>query len=207
MPLARPPARLATAALSLLALVLLAGGCATHPTPYQPRNGTDEGYEETRLGERVWRVSFRANRYTPETRVLDYVYYRCAELTKQAGYSHFVIQQDYGRTQERSQREEPSSSFGVGFGTSSRSSFWGLGIGVGSGTSRTYVDYHVAVFVIRMLNEEEAAERDGTYEAAYLLESLQPKIEASLQEGVATTQDDGADERAAPRGDRAGDGG
>ena len=46
------------------------------------------------------------------------------------------------------------------------------------------VSYHLAVFVVRMLTVQEAAQAQGqVYEAAYLIRSLEPRKEASLREG------------------------
>lgn len=177
------PARL-SAALAAWVIVALAG-CALQPTPYQPLEESG-GYEETRLQERVYRVSFRGNRATPETTVLDFLFLRCAELTQESGYSHFVIQEDFGRTR-MSLRSAPRSSVGVGLGFGSRSSFWSLGFGapLGAADYEATVSYHLAVFVIRMVGEDEARElnarEDGpqVYEARYVLRSLEPKKRAS----------------------------
>jgi hypothetical protein len=178
--------RLALALLLAQALAGLLAGCALQPTPYQPL-GEAGGYEETRLGERVYRVSFRGNRATAETAVLDFLYLRCAELTQQAGYTHFVIQENFGRTQLNVQAL-PRSSVGVGMGFGSSRSFWGLGFNapLGEPDVQATISYHLGVFVIRMLNDAEArqaeaADKGQVYDAGYLLRSLEPKKEASLR--------------------------
>ena len=156
-------------------LTLSTAACTPMPTPYQPLDKKG-GYEETRLQENVYRVSFKGNRYTLETAVLDYMYLRSAELTREAGYSHFVILQDYGKTQGA---PAPRSQFSVGLGFSSgiRRSTWGVGAGLPiSQGYGTVVDYHLGVFVIRMLRAEEAGKEPDALEAGFLLKSLNEKI-------------------------------
>jgi hypothetical protein len=169
--------------LALLGLALLAG-CTLQPTPYQPL-GEHGGYEESRLQERVFRVSFRGNRATPETTVLDFLFLRCAELTRQNGFTHFAVEEDFGRTQLSVRAGPPRSSVGVGVGHFSGRSFWSFGMSapLSEPDYETVVSYHLAVFLIRMLSAEEARQGPGpTYEADYLIRSLAPKKEASLKE-------------------------
>jgi hypothetical protein len=166
-----------TALVVTLAAALLLGACAAQPTPYQPI-AESGGYEETQLGERVFRVSFRGNRYTPETDVLDYLFLRSAELTQRQGYTHFLVQEDFGRTQ-LIQQAGTRGSVGFGTGVGGRGgSFWGLGIGttLGGSDTETAISYHLAVFVIRLLSAEEvAAQTVPTYEARFLMDSVRAK--------------------------------
>jgi hypothetical protein len=70
-----------------LILALLLGGCATG---YHP-NVAGGGYSDRRLDADVFYVSFRGNSYTSRDAVDRYAFYRCAELTLQAGYDYFVV--------------------------------------------------------------------------------------------------------------------
>ncbi len=72
--------------LGALAVLLLAG-CVT---AYQPRGATG-GYEEEKLADDTYRVSFFGNGNTPRGVVLKYFLYRCAELTLQRGYAYFEL--------------------------------------------------------------------------------------------------------------------
>jgi hypothetical protein len=84
--------RLRAAAAPLAALSLLAA-CAT-ATPYQPlgvRGAASGGYSEQRLEENRYRVSFTGNEFTSRQRVENYLLYRAAELTLQAGYDGFTM--------------------------------------------------------------------------------------------------------------------
>ena len=83
---------LRTAAAPFAALALLAA-CATE-TPYQPLNPhgySAGGYSEQRLEENRYRVMFTGNSFTSRQRVENYLLYRAAELTLQAGYDGFTM--------------------------------------------------------------------------------------------------------------------
>jgi hypothetical protein len=170
----------------ILAVWVIAAGCAApQPTPYQPLQDSG-GYEETRLQEDMYRVSFRGNRYTAEQDVIDLLYLRCAELTLDAGYSHFEVVADYGSLQFRAtpyHRDEPPA--GPGMRSGFRSSFW---IGTGPpGYDPVYVaEPHdrLAMFVIRMSKGGEVPPPAGTggsfLDARYLADSLAPKKQPRL---------------------------
>lgn len=69
--------------------VLMLAGCAT-ATLYQPvTNGY--GYTEQRIEKNRYRVSFFGNSQTPKQTVENYLLYRAAELSLQAGYDYFVF--------------------------------------------------------------------------------------------------------------------
>jgi hypothetical protein len=84
---------LRAAAAPLAALSLLAA-CAT-ATPYQPLNPrggySAGGYSEQRIDENHYRVMFTGNEFTSRQRVENYLLYRAAELTLQAGYDSFTM--------------------------------------------------------------------------------------------------------------------
>lgn len=68
-------------------LALLLAGCVT---AYQPR-GMTGGYDEVKLDEDMYRVSFYGNGNTPRGVVLKYFLYRCAELTLERGFAYFEL--------------------------------------------------------------------------------------------------------------------
>ena len=79
------------AAAAALGLVILSG-CAT-PTTYHPAVGAEDwadGYHETHLEDRRWRVVFRGNILTSREAVETALLYRAAELTRQEGYDWFL---------------------------------------------------------------------------------------------------------------------
>ena len=78
--------------LPCIALLLLIGalGSGCIPTPYQ-RDGTGGGYAEFKMAADTYRVTFTGNRSTPHRKILNYLSYRCAELTLVQGYNSFVF--------------------------------------------------------------------------------------------------------------------
>lgn len=78
-----------------LSAVALLAACAT-PTPYQPlttHGNATGGYSEQRLEDNRYRVTFVGNEFTSRQRVENYLLYRAAELTLQAGYDGFTMVQ------------------------------------------------------------------------------------------------------------------
>jgi len=76
-----------------LSAVALLAACAT-PTPYQPltmHGAARGGYSEQRLEDNRYRVTFVGNEFTSRQRVENYLLYRAAELTLQAGYDGFTM--------------------------------------------------------------------------------------------------------------------
>ena len=171
----------------MLFLILLIGclislmACSPVPTPYQPKL-EDYGYEETRLQKNMYRISFKANQYTNETDILDYLYLRSAELTRDSGYSHFVVVQDFGKTQLEGE-PRPRFSIGMGFTTGTRRSRWGAGFTapLWQSENQTIVSYHLGMFFIRMLTPEEAKNEKEAMEINFLLDSIQKKLKSRLQ--------------------------
>ena len=153
----------------LLGAVLAA--CAQQPTLYQPV-GPQGGYQQTRLQERVYRVTFQGNPATRAGAVLDMALLRCAELTHEAGYQGFVL---LGRSAETkldtTVRSLPEESMFPG-----RSSFFALP----RYETVTYVRYHEVTLLMRMLTVDEAKAEQDAFEAEDLLRRLeqyrQPKV-------------------------------
>ena len=70
---------------------LLAAACA-EPTPYQPTaEGGRYGYEETRIEDDRFRISFSGNALTDRDTVELFLLYRAAELTLEEGYDYFRV--------------------------------------------------------------------------------------------------------------------
>lgn len=72
---------------TFITLVLLLTGCST---AYHPENLTG-GYSDFSVEETAYRVRFKGNNYTSRDQVEQFLLYRCAELTTQLGYSHFLL--------------------------------------------------------------------------------------------------------------------
>jgi hypothetical protein len=78
--------------LIILLFSITAGlsGCVT--TEYQARDFFGEGYSESRIGERTYKVDFQCSQETPESLCEGYLFRRCAELTRNAGFDYFVME-------------------------------------------------------------------------------------------------------------------
>jgi hypothetical protein len=77
-------------ALALGLFTTILAGCFG-ATKYREQTGHKGGYSEARLDATTFKVSFNANDDTARTTAEAYLLYRCAELTIEAGYDHFVI--------------------------------------------------------------------------------------------------------------------
>lgn len=87
----------------LLAAFLISCTTGYHPLAF---NG---GYEDLKLNNDTYRVSFRGNGYTDQEKVFQYALRRCAELTKKEGYQYFVIL-DTTYSSKKSTFKTPESS-------------------------------------------------------------------------------------------------
>lgn len=74
--------------LCFFCLLLVLAACAT---PYEPKNW-GYGFDETRVGENTWVVSFRGNDATDDQRAYDFALLRSAHLTRLNGYQYFHLQ-------------------------------------------------------------------------------------------------------------------
>lgn len=77
---------------SIVVLCVLAlAGCVT-ATPYRKAvHQHDYGYQEFKIEENRYRLSFSGNSETPRQIVENYLLYRAAELTLEQGKDYFVI--------------------------------------------------------------------------------------------------------------------
>jgi hypothetical protein len=73
--------------LTLIGLLILAGGCVTQ---YQ-KTGLTGGFLEKQLSRNEFEVGFLGNGYTSGQRAVDLCLLRCAELTLGHGFNHFAL--------------------------------------------------------------------------------------------------------------------
>ncbi|MEE9271848.1 MAG: hypothetical protein V3U57_01055 [Robiginitomaculum sp.] len=77
--------------LAIITSLAVLTACAT-ATPYQPAvNGKGNGFSETKIENNRVLISFDGNSLTDRQTVETYLLYRAAELTKQKGYTYFVL--------------------------------------------------------------------------------------------------------------------
>lgn len=87
-----------------LALVLTLSACATG---YQ-HAGLIGGYDDYKVSDNQYHVTFRGNGYTSDSGVEKYFLRRCAEITKNAGYDYFVFQEKFRDTAQQTQEISPA---------------------------------------------------------------------------------------------------
>ncbi len=68
-------------------MLAMLAGCATG---YGPQGYTG-GYTDQRIEDDIYRIKFAGNGLTSKEMVRQYWLYRCAELTRQKGYTHFLL--------------------------------------------------------------------------------------------------------------------
>jgi hypothetical protein len=73
--------------LTLLAITLGLSGCATGYGP----SGFSGGYEDMKIQDNIYRVSFTGNAYTNKREAADFAMLRCAELTLENGAKYFAV--------------------------------------------------------------------------------------------------------------------
>jgi hypothetical protein len=77
------------AATGISVLAALLAGCTT-PAPYAPQTYSGgPGYSDERLAQNRYRVTFTGNTATPRAQVEDYLLYRAAQVTRDAGFTAF----------------------------------------------------------------------------------------------------------------------
>lgn len=76
-----------------LAAGLLAACALGTPTPYQPLQ-VDGGFNEQKIENNRYRVTFVGNTLTPREEVENSLLFRIAELTLSQGYDYFVLSKD-----------------------------------------------------------------------------------------------------------------
>jgi hypothetical protein len=78
-------------AAACLCAALLAG-CAVGPTPYGPKTAdTSNGYTDEQLAQNRYRVTYTGTLSTPRDVVENYLIFRAAQVTQQAGFVAFAF--------------------------------------------------------------------------------------------------------------------
>jgi len=96
-----------------ISISLLLGGCSSR-TPYQPveaSKNNDHGYEEARLAEDLYKVSFKGNDNTKKSTVEALMVQRAAEIAKRNEFPFFrFVQRETDRVVEYERQRVPSAS-------------------------------------------------------------------------------------------------
>lgn len=162
--------------LAMIAAVMLLSACAGSHV-YRPAASEGEiGYTETRLTEKLRRVTFRGQRSTSAAEVRDYALLRAAEVTLQNGYDWFEILSSDSETLERERlsaatevapaRQVTRSCGLLGCTSTVHTGYAGVQVG----TTRTD-SYHVSSIEFRM-GQGEPDDPDRVYDAAQLASNI-----------------------------------
>ena len=87
-----------------LSFTILLAGCATSYGP----SGLTGGYKEEKVDERTYTVAFYGNGHTSGDTVWNYWIYRCAELTKEKGFTAFTL----APIEKKTALKEPQIQYG-----------------------------------------------------------------------------------------------
>jgi hypothetical protein len=146
-------------------VALLAARCST-PSDFRPRPpGGAVGYNELQLTDNQYRVSFSGSPDTTRDQAENYLLQRAAEITLQAGYTHFVLT---SRDVERNAYYQPGypvgSSLYYPYGGYWSNDYW---------TGNAWSTYS-AYAEITMLKTDEASNNPEAIDAFRLLRRLAP---------------------------------
>jgi hypothetical protein len=157
---------------TLLGVGLLAG-CTTPAPDYRPRGpGGLVGYSDVQLAPNLYRVSFSGSSASTRDDVEVYVLRRAAEVTLQAGYSHFVMRR---QDTERSTRYIGDSYLNGPYYYHYPYRSWYWNYPYWSGDVWPVNSYSTYAEVV-MYKPDEAANRPEAIDALNLLQRLQPPL-------------------------------
>ena len=148
-------------------LLLLAACAATGPAAYGPADEKGFGYNEQRIEDNRFRVTYQGSGGMPPGLVEDYALRRAAELALANGYEWFrVVGSDIAG------EERGGVSVGTGFGTSSYGRRSSVGVGVGADLGRVGAQEFFTVRMDVLMGSGEVSEEDDVYDARGVLDAL-----------------------------------
>ncbi|MGQ0741817.1 MAG: CC0125/CC1285 family lipoprotein [Alphaproteobacteria bacterium] len=154
---------------ALIGLLALAA-CETGPV-YKPRGpGERVGYTDEQLAANRYRVTFSGNTATPRAQVENYLLRRAAEITLQAGYTHFIF--DTRDTEAKTYYRtdfDPWAPWGSPLGPRRYAWYWANW--PATGTSFPVTRYEAYAEIV-MLTAEQAAKDPLALSAADVLQRL-----------------------------------
>lgn len=158
-------------AIGLIVAVSLAG-CAT---AYKPK-GFSGGFSETQLSENVFRVRFNGNGYTSAERASDLALLRSAQLTKEKGFSFFVLA-DEQQSFSHSAFTTPTNTTTTGQASMTGNTVNGTFSSTSSGGQVVNIYKPRAANVVVMYHERPAVAQ-LVYDAAFICQSVGAKYKA-----------------------------
>lgn len=131
-----------TRSLIIFALLVLVN-CAT---TYGPKKLAG-GYSEEKINDLVFQVTFEGNQYSTVDQIRTYLTYRCAEVTLENGFTHFMIIRDDSYKHLGS---DEIADEGISFETRTSLS-GGVNSRVSSGFEKTPTETAIGVFAIKLM--------------------------------------------------------
>lgn len=171
-----------------IAATALLTACVT-ATPYRAaEHERDYGYQEQRIEQDRYRISFAGNSETSRQTVENYLLYRAAELTLEQGKDYFVVvSSDTEKNTEKFSTVTSSSAFSTGFGQHRGYSRHGVGLGFNV-LSTSYNDYQ-AFGVVVLKSGQKSADDNHAYEARQVLENLGVSIVGDQLKSLASDKE------------------
>lgn len=157
---------------ALLVGVSLLAACVT-ATPYrQAEHDHDYGYQEQKIEQNRYRISFAGNSSTNRQTVENYLLFRAAELTLENGKDYFVVvTSDTEKNTEQHATVVGAPRFTYGYGHHYGHGYH-HGLSVGFNIFQTsYSDYE-AFGVVILKSGEKPADNHNAYNAREVVENL-----------------------------------
>lgn len=152
----------------ILTTAFALGACAAvGPTAYGPADQKGFGYEETRIEQDRYRITYRGSGGVLPEQVEDYAMLRAGELALQNGFTWFRV---VAREVTRDQRGGVTLGAGVGTGSYGRRSSVGVGVGGNFGKIGARDFFTVRLEVL--MGAGEAPDEDKTYDASSIVGAI-----------------------------------
>lgn len=135
-------------------------------TPYQQR-GLIGGFADYRLNKNTFRISFTGNAWTSQEKVEMSIFYRCAELTVDAGFDYFIF-----INQNLEKKRETISTPSFYSARYSRHGLYSFYIPSGFLT----MERHDAYATIKCFQGQKSEDDDNAFDAHELIEYLGPNL-------------------------------
>lgn len=146
---------------------LFAACAAVGPAEYGPADEKGFGYDEQKIEDDRYRITYRGSGGMPPGLVEDFALRRAAELARAGNYDWFRV---IGRTIDGEERG--GVSVGTGFGTGSYGRRSSVGVGVGADLGRVGAQEYYTARLEVILGAGEKPEDSEVYDAQSVLDAL-----------------------------------
>lgn len=159
--------------LAILGASLCIAACtATGPATYGAADAKGFGYEETRIENDRYRITYRGSGGMPPEQVEDYALLRAAELALANDFDWFRV-----TARDLAGEERGGVSVGAGFGTGSYGRRSSVGVGVGGDLGRIGAQAFYTARLEVLFGEGDKPEDGDVYDAASIANSIIPSGE------------------------------